>query len=204
MKLYYATGACSMASRIVVNELGIPAEFERVDLKTKQTESGKDFRTINPLGYVPALELGDGRTLIENNAILPFLGAQKPGSLTPQHESFQEAKLQQWLGFLSSELHKSVGTFFGNPEGDVREAALTKLGTRLDYFEQHLSDGRSYILGDDFSVADAYAFVILSWTANFGISLSNHASVQAYFQRIRSRPAVQQALEQEGLLDQAA
>jgi glutathione S-transferase len=204
MKLYYATGACSMASRIVLNELGVAADFEKVDLRTKQTESGADFRQINPLGYVPALELGDGRTLIENNAILPFLAAQKPGSLGAEHEPYAEAKLQQWLGFLSSELHKAVGVFFGSPEGDAREAALTKLGTRLDYLEQHLSDDRQYLLGDSFSVADAYAFVILSWTANFDISLRDRTNVQTYFERIRSRPAVQQALEQEGLLEQAA
>jgi glutathione S-transferase len=204
MKLYYATGACSMASRIVLNELGASAEFEKVDLKTKLTDSGEDFRQINPLGYVPALELGDGRTLIENNAILPFLAAQKPGTLAPQNDPFAEAKLQQWLGFLSSELHKSVGIFFGNPEGEAREAALTKLGTRLDYLEQHLGNGRPYLLGDSFSVADAYAFVILSWTGNFGIPLSDRSNVHAYFERVRSRPAVQQALEQEGLLEQAA
>lgn len=204
MKLYYATGACSMASRIVLNELGLSADFERVDLKSKQTESGEDFRRINPLGYVPVLELGDGRTLMENGAILPFLAAEQPGTLAPDGDRLAEAQLHQWLGFLSSELHKAVGIFFGNPEGEARQAALAKLGTRLDYVEQHFSDGRTYLLGDSFTVADAYAFVILSWTAHFDISLRDRASLQSYLERIRARPSVQQALEQEGLLETAA
>lgn len=204
MKLYYSQGACSMASRITCHELGIDADYESVDLKTKVTETGKDFRQVNPLGYVPALELGDGRTLIENGAILPFLAAQRPGALAPQGDSLAEAELNQWLAFLSSELHKAVGVFFGNPEGEAREAALAKLRTRLDYLDRHLGDGRSFLLGESFSVADAYAFVILSWTAHFDISLRDWPNVQAFSERLRSRPSVQQALQDEGLLEAAA
>lgn len=204
MKLYYSPGACSMAARIASHELGLTPDFERVDLKTKETETGRDFRTVNPLGYVPALALGDGRILLENSAILPFLAAQTPGALAPKDDLVAEAQLNQWLGFLSSELHKSVGIFFSNPEGSARDAALAKLATRLDYLEQHLSDGRPFLLGDGFTVADAYAFVILSWTGHFDISLRDRANVHAFFERVRSRPAVQQAMEEEGLLETAA
>jgi len=204
MKLYYTPGACSMASRIVLHELGIEADFERVDLKTKQTEHGADFRRINPLGYVPALTLDDGRTLTENGAILPFLAGLKPGTLVPTGDAFAQAELHQWLGFLSSELHKAFGPFFGGVDSEAREQALAKLSSRIDHVERRLSDGRQFLFGDSFTVADAYAFVILNWAANVDVSLRSWSNVAAFVDQVRSRASVQRSLEEEGLLEAVA
>ena len=203
MKLYYAPGACSMASRISLYEIGQPAEFVKTDIRAKQTENGRDFREINPLGYVPALELDGGEILTENGAILPYIAGLKPGALAPQGDALAEARLHQALGFLGSELHKAFGPFFGNPEGEARDAAMQKLNSRLDHVEQHLNDGREYWLGDRFTVADAYAFVVLSWADHFGISYSDRPNIERYVERIRGRETVQRALRDEGLLKAA-
>ncbi len=203
MKLYYAPGACSMASRIALYELGRDAEFVLTDIRAKQTEDGRDFREINPLGYVPALELDGGEVLLENTAILPYIAGLQPGRLAPQGDALAEARLHEALGFLSAELHKAFGPFFGNPQGEARDAALQKLQSRLDFVEQHLSDGREYWLGRDFTVADAYAFVILSWADHFGISYSDRPNITRYVERIGQRESVRKALEAEGLLQPA-
>ncbi|WP_205481054.1 glutathione S-transferase C-terminal domain-containing protein [Sphingomonas arenae] len=203
MKLYYSPGACSMASRIVFNELGQQPEFVRTDIYAKRTEDGRDFREINPLGYVPALELDGGEVLIENGAILPYIASLKPGAVAPSGDALAEAKLHQALAFLSSELHKAFGPFFGKPEGAAREALLKRLDTRLDYVEQHFGDGREYWLGDDFTVADALAFVILSWAGHFGISYADRPNIARYVERIGRRESVRKALEAEGLLQAA-
>jgi len=200
MKLYYAPGACSMASRIALYEIGRDAEFVRTDLQTKQTEDGRDFRELNPLGYVPVLELDGGELLTENGAILPYIASLGSGQLAPTGDPLAEARLHQALGFLGSELHKAFGPFFGNPQGEARTAALDKLNSRLDFVEQHLGDGRDYWLGDRFSVADAYAFVILSWADHFDISYSDRPNIARYLQRIGARETVQRALRDEGLL----
>lgn len=202
MKLFYSPGACSLASRIVLNEIGAEADFERVDLYAKQTETGRDFRTVNPLGYVPALELEDGSVLLENGAILPYIASLKPNSLAPGGDPLVAARLHEALAFLSSELHKAFGPFFGKPEGAAREAALARLEPRLDFAEQRLNT-QDYWLGTDFSLADAYAFVILSWSRPLGISLDRYPAIRAYLERIGRREAVQRALADEGLLETA-
>lgn len=203
MKLYYAPGACSMASRISFYEIDEPVEFVRTDIRAKRTEDGRDFREINPLGYVPALELDNGEVLLENTAILPYIASLSPGSIAPPPGGLDEARLHEALGFLSAELHKAFGIFFGNPQGEVREAAMTKLASRLDYVERHLSDGRDYWLAGGFTVADAYAFVVLSWANLFGISYADRPYIASYLDRVAQRKSVRRALEDEGLLQPA-
>jgi glutathione S-transferase len=203
MKLYYSPGACSMASRISLYEIGEPAEFVKADLRTKRTEDGQDYLTINPLGYVPALQFDDGSVLHENTAILPYIAGLKPGRLGPSGHGIEEARFHEALGFLSAELHKAFGPFFGNPQGEAREAAMTKLQSRLDFVEQHLSDGRAFWLGEDFTAADAYAFVILSWADHFGINYDQQPNIARYVNNIRTRESVQRALGDEGLLKAA-
>jgi glutathione S-transferase len=203
MKLYYSPGACSMASRISLYEIGQDAQFVRTDIRAKRTEDGRDFRELNPLGYVPVLELDGGEILTENDAILPYIASLKPGTLAPQGDALTQARLHQAIGFLSSELHKAFGPFFGNPQGEARDAAMQKLQSRLDFVEQRLGEGRQYWLGDQFTVADAYAFVVLSWADHFGISYSDRPNIQRYLERVGSRESVQRALQDEGLLQPA-
>nr|WP_294168614.1 glutathione S-transferase C-terminal domain-containing protein [uncultured Sphingomonas sp.] len=203
MKLYYAPGACSMASRISLYEIDQPAEFVRTDIRAKRTEDGRDFRELNPLGYVPALELDGGEVLTENGAILPYIASLRPGALAPESDRLAEARLHEALGFLGSELHKAFGPFFGNPQGEAREGAMSKLRSRLDYVEQHLGDAREHWLGEGFTVADAYAFVILRWADQFGISYGDRPNIARYLERVGRRETVQRALQDEELLQPA-
>ena len=203
MKLYYAPGACSMASRISLYEIDQPAEFVQTDIRAKRTEDGRDFREISPLGYVPALQLDSGEILTENTAILPYIASLKPGTIAPRGDSLEEARLHEALGFLGSELHKAFGPFFGNPQGEARTTAMQKLESRLDHVERYLADGRDYWLGGEFSVADAYAFVILSWADHFDISYDRWPNIARYVERIARRESVQKALMDEGLLQPA-
>ena len=175
----------------------------KTDIRKKTTETGEDFTTISPLGYVPALQLDDGQVLLEYTAILPFIASLKPGVLAPTGDALTEARLHEALGFLSAELHKAFGPFFGNPQGDARETAMTKLTSRLGFVEKHLSDGRETWLTGDFSVADAYAFVLLSWGDHFDISYDSYSNIARYVERISSRRSVQKALQEEGLLQAA-
>ena len=204
MKLYYSPGACSLASRIAFQELGLEAQYERVDLTTKLTETGRDFHQVNPIGYVPALELDDGTILTENNAILPFIADLRPGTLAPATDSFERVRLNQALGFLSGELHKSFSPFFAGVEGAEREKATAKLESRVAHMERLLGDGREHLIGGQLSVADIYAFVILSWSSHIGVSLEKWPAVTAFVQRMSTRASVSAALQQEGLLEAAA
>lgn len=203
MKLYYSPGACSMASHISLYEIDQPAEFVKIDLRAKQTEDGRDYREVNPLGYVPALQFESGEILTENGAILPYIASLKPGALAPHGDRIGEARLHEALGFLSSELHKSFSPFFGPLEGEVRDRALDKLRSRIDHVEQRLGDGRDHLLGGGFTVADAYAFVILNWANGIGVSLDRWPNVKAFTKRVAARPAVRRAMADEGLLEVA-
>jgi glutathione S-transferase len=203
MKLYYSPGACSLASRISLHEIGRDAEFVKTDIRAKKTEDGRDYREINPMGYVPALELDDGSILTENGAILPYIASLKPGAVAPTGDALADARLHEVLGFLGSELHKAYGPFFGGAEGSARESALDRLKPRIAHVEYLLGDGRDYLFGDRFSVADAYAFVILSWAGHFGIPLDEWPNVKSFLARVAARPAVRQALLEEGLLEKA-
>jgi glutathione S-transferase len=206
MKLYFTPGACSLSPHIVLRELGLAFELEKVDLAAKRTASGADFRTINPKGYVPALGLAEGEILTEGAAIVQFLADQHPqAGLAPAPGTIERARLQAYLNFLSSELHKAFGPLFNPalPAAD-REAAKANIARRYDLVEQGLADERSYLLGEAFSVADAYLFTISSWAAPTGVDLSPWPHVQALVARVASRPAVRAALEAEGLTAKAA
>ena len=176
----------------------------KTDLRAKQTEDGCDFREVNPLGYVPALQLDNGEVLTENGAILPYIAGLKPGALGPKHDDrLGDARLNEALGFLGSELHKSFSPFFGPLEGEARDKALDKLKSRIGEVERRLGDGRDYLLGGGFTVADAYAFVILNWANGIGLSLDAWPHTKAFVERVASRPAVRQAMADEGLLEVA-
>jgi len=202
MKLYYIPGACSQSVHIALNEAEIDHTLERVDPATKRTESGRDFHYVNPLGYVPALELDGGRHLLEVAAILQYVADLKPEArLAPPNGTFERVRLQQHLNFIASELHKSFAPFFApvKPEGALREQALAKLAARLDALEARLADGRPYVMGQDFTIADAYAYVVINWTGLIDFDLAAWSRVRACVARIAARPKVQEVLQREGL-----
>lgn len=200
MKLYYMPGACSLSPHIVLRELGLPFELERVDTKAGKTEHGADFRALNPKGYVPVLQLDDGRTLTEGPAIVQYLADLAPeAKLAPRNGSFERYQLQEWLNYITSELHKSLGSLF-NPAlpADVKQAAKQAIGSRFDYLTRRLSGG-AFLTGAQFTVADAYLFVVLSWTGHVDLELGRWPVLKAFVDRVGARPAVQAALRAEGL-----
>lgn len=201
MKLYYSPGACSLSPHIVASEAGIPVELEKVNLAEKKTESGKDYMAINPKGYVPALALEDGSVLTEGPAIVQYLADQKPATqLAPAAGSIERYRLQEWLNFIGTELHKNFGPLFNKASSDeVKTAAKANITKRLGYLNDKLGSVK-YLMGETFSVADAYAFTILNWTNFTGIDLKPYPNVAAYMGRVGARPKVQEALRAEGLL----
>jgi glutathione S-transferase len=202
MKLYYAPGACSLSPHIVAREAGIPLELEKVDLGAKKTASGEDYRQVNPKGYVPALRLDDGSVLTEGPAIVQYLADRKPAAgLAPHAGTIERYRLQEWLGFLNSEIHKTWGALY-NPKAD-RGPVVERLSQRLAYLEEILK-GRPYLLPGGFSVADAYLFTLLNWAGFTHVDLSPYPALVKYAERIRARPKVQEALDAEGLLKKAA
>ena len=206
MKLYYSPGACSMATHIVLNELGLDYQLEKTDTATKLTASGIDFRAINPRGYVPALELDGNRVLTENAAILQYVADISPESaLAPANGTFERVRLQELLSYLSSEFHKAFGPFFSGQELDdeTREIATANVTRHVQFVSNALADGRAHLLGDDFSVADAYAFVMLNWSYVIGFDLSPWPNVLAFMERVGDRAAVIKAMTAEGLLNEA-
>lgn len=205
MKLYYSPGACSLSPHIVSRELGLPLELKKVDTKAKTVEGGGDYRKVNAKGYVPALELDDGRILTEGPAIVQYLADQKPeAGLAPKAGSFERYRLQEWLNFLTSEIHKGFSPLFkpNTPEA-YKAIAKENLGARFDWLDRELS-GRDYLMGSAFSVADAYLFVLLNWTGFQQIDLTRWPSLVAFQARVGARPKVQEALQAEGLLKKAA
>lgn len=200
MKLYYSPGACSLAPHIVLCELDVDFDLVRVDLTTKRTASGEDFRTVNPLGYVPVLELNDGARLLESAAILQYLADLVPEKhLAPRPSDFQRYLLQQWLSFIASELHKSLGPLFWPdlPE-EAKQIFRRRLSERLSFVAEHLAR-QTYLLGENYSVADAYLFVVLSWRKYLKLDFSPWPALSRYAEHIAARPAVKQALQEEGL-----
>ncbi|RZK77433.1 MAG: glutathione transferase GstA [Methylobacterium sp.] len=205
MKLFYAAGACSLSPHIVLRELDLPFEIEAVDLRTRTTASGADFTGINPKGYVPALQLDDGEVLTEGAAIVQYLADRHaPGTLAPAAGTVERARLNGHLNFISAELHKAFAPLF-NPAltPEAREAALAHLGRKLDVVDRALDDGRPYLMGPDFSVADAYLFVVLNWTSMFGVDLTRWPHLDAFTRRVVARKAVQAAMAAEGLTNAA-
>lgn len=205
MRLYFKPGACSLASRIVLIELGQPFEAVKVDTDKGVTEDGADYSAINPRGYVPALELDDGRIITENAAVLQHLGALKPGPLTPDTASWDHVRLQEALSFISSELHKAFSPFFhGEAEGERLAPAHALLARRIGDAERLLASGGPYLLGEQISVADIYLFVALNWAGFISFDLQNWPLVSDFMTRLGARSSVQTALQQEGLLKAAA
>lgn len=200
MKLYYSPGACSMSPHIVMNEAGLKFEAIKAPTKTHQLEDGTDFYTINPLGYVPFLVLDDGRTLSEGPAIVQYLADQAPDKkLAPPNGTFERSQLQQWLNLIGTELHKGFGPFFGGPANDeFKAAAKEKLMKRLAFVDEHLA-GKDYLLGSQFSVADAYLFTVSGWAKHVGFDLSHLKNLMAFRERVGARPAVVATMKAEGL-----
>jgi len=205
MKLYFSPGACSLSPHIVVRELGIPLQLEKVDLKAGKTASGRDFLQINPKGYVPALELDSGDVLTEGPAIVQYLADQKPeAGLAPANGTLARAHLQEMLNYISTELHKTYSPLF-NPatSAETREERKEYLRKRFAYVDTVLAK-RRFLLGDQFSVADAYLFTVTSWARHVDLDLSGYKALTDFQQRVAARPAVQAAMVEEGLMKQAS
>lgn len=201
MKLYYSSGACSLSPHIVLREARLPFELERVDLKTKRTETGADYLEINPKGYVPTLALDGGGVLTEGPAIVQYLADLVPDSkLAPAAGTLERYRLMEWLNFITSELHKGFGTLF-NAEASNDWKALVRglLGRRLDFVAAQMAD-RPYLMGANFTVADAYLFTILGWSKWVAIDIDNWPALKSHSARIADRPAVRAALTAENLL----
>jgi len=200
MKLYFSPGACSLAPHITLCESGLPFTVDKVDMRSRKTSDGQDFRTINPLGYVPALMLDNGELLNECPAILQYLADQKPDAgLAPPPGTMPRYRLIEWLSFISSELHKGFAPLLrpGAAE-DAKAAARDRLDLRLAYVANHMAS-RQYLVGEHFTVADAYLYTVLTWTRLTGIDLGAWPVLAAYRDRIQQRPAVQAARNAEGL-----
>jgi glutathione S-transferase len=201
MKLYYSPGACSLSPHMVLREAGIDFTLEKVDLKTKKTEAGADYLKVNPNGYVPALQLDDGTVLTEGPAIVQYLADRAPGAkLAPANGTIERYRLQEALNFISTELHKQFSPLFdpAAPE-DLRKAQVERIGRRFDFVEKRLS-AKPFWLGEAFTVADAYLFTIVNWSAFVKIDLSKWPRLKEYRKRIAERPSTQAALKAEGLL----
>src|ERR1700730_1579651 len=201
MKLYYAPGACSLSPHIVATEAGVPIQLEKVDLAKHQTESGKDFMAVNPKGYVPTLQLDDGSILTEGPAIVQYLADQNPSSgLAPAAGTIDRYRPQEWLNFIGTELHKNFGPLFNPSTPDaVKETSKANIAKRLTYLNDQLAD-KQYLMGDKFTVADAYVFTIVNWTNFIKMDLKPYPNVGAYMGRVGARPKVQETLKSEGLM----
>lgn len=201
MKLYYSPGACSMASHIVLREVGQEFELERVDTANKSTEKGADFWAVNPKGKVPALAF-EGEILTEGPSILQFV-ADRAGdeTLAPRAGTMARARVNELLNFTATELHVAFHPLFsGNADEAGKEAARKNVGKKFDWLEDKLADGRTYLTGANFTVADAYAFVASNWANFTGIQLTAWPKLKAYVERVAARPSAQAAMKAEGLL----
>ncbi|WP_119290245.1 glutathione transferase GstA [Azohydromonas sediminis] len=202
MKLYYSPGACSLSPHIVLHESGLPFEAVPAPTKTKKLPDGRDYTAINPLGYVPLLELDDGQRLREGPAIVQYVADQVPQrQLAPAWGTMARYRLIEWLNFTATELHKGGFSPLFNPAmpDTVKDAARTRLLQRLQWVDGELA-GRPYVLGDTFSVADAYLFVVAGWGKYVGVDIAPLQNLTAFVARVGARPAVQAALRAEGLL----
>lgn len=201
MKLYFATGACSLAVRIVLNEAGMAFDDARVNTRTHLLADGSDYFAINALGYVPLLELSDGTRLTEGPAIVQYLADQVPEkNLAPTNGTVERARMQGWLNFISTELHKGFAPLF-NPAtpADYKPMVAEKLLSRLAWVDTQLA-GKHYLLGDAFSVADPYLFNVTNWAALVKVEISNLANLADFRARMLARPAVVAAMKSEGLM----
>jgi glutathione S-transferase len=201
MKLYFSPGACSLSPHIVLREAGIKFDLEQVDNREKKTRSGEDYWAINPKGQVPVLELDSGDLLTEGPIIVQYIADQKPGSeLAPPAGTMERYRVQEWLNFTTSELHKTFGPIFRPTTPDTyKTISKENLGKRFDWLDKQLA-GRQYLMGDRFTIADAYLFVVLRWAARIEVDLSKWPNLKAYVDRVAARPKVQEAMKAEGLI----
>ena len=200
MKLYYGPGTCALASHIVLEELGVTYETVKVSTKTHLTEDGADYYAINPKGYVPALDI-NGELLTEGPAIMQYVADQNPEkNLLPPPGSLARARVQEDLTFIGTEIHKSYSPLFNPATSEETKAQFReKIGKRYDLIEGRLADGRPYLGGERFSPADAYLFVITRWAPAQGVDLHRWPNLMAFQERMLDRPAVQRAMQAEGL-----
>jgi glutathione S-transferase len=201
MKLYYFSGACSQASNIALREAGLKFELVKVDRLTKKAADGLDFNEVNPKGYVPALTLDSGETLTENICVLQYIADRNPGAkLAPAYGTMERYRLIEWLSFISTELHKQFGVLFSKDSGeDARRAALAALGRRLDYTQRALGS-KTFLMGEQFTVADCYMGVVLGWSGHVKLDLGKWPELKRYVDRVQARPHVVEALKAEGLI----
>lgn len=201
MKLYFSPGACSLSPHIVLREAGLDFEPVLASTKTHKLQDGTDFYGINAKGYVPLLELDDGQRLSEGPAIVQYIADQVPEKqLAPPNGTMARYRLQEWLNFLTSELHKGFSPLF-NPAMPEEAKALSrdKLHERFRWLDEQLA-GKQYLMGDQFTVADAYLFTVSNWGQYVGVDISGYPNLVAYRERVAARPAVQAAMKHEGLL----
>ena len=203
MKLFYAPGACSLASHLALIEAGLSFSIDKTDVRNKKTSTGEDFFALTGgKGYVPALQLDDGTVLCEGVAILQYIADQAPAAgLAPANGTLSRYQLQEWLNYVATEVHKNYGPLF-NPaaSAEMKDAAKANLAKRFDWLSEKLT-GRDFLMGAQFTVADAYLAVVLGWTRVVGIDLAGtHPVLGAYQSRVMSRPAAQAAMKAEGLL----
>ena len=201
MKLYYSPGACSLSPHIVLQEVGIPFQAVMASTKTKKLADGTDYLTINPLGYVPLLELDDGQRLHEGPAIVQYVADLVPEKkLVPAWGTMERYRAIEWLNFISTELHKGFSPLFNPamPE-EAKAIARTRLNDRLKWVDGQL-EGRDYLMGSSFTVPDAYLFVVAGWGRHVGVDISGLKHLSAFMERMAARPAVQAAMKAEGLL----
>jgi glutathione S-transferase len=199
IKLFYAPGACSISPHIALREAGVPFELQKVDfMRGKKLPDGADFSSVNPKGYVPAIMLENGELLTEGSAIVQYVADLAPESgLAPKPGTFERIRLQEWLNFIATELHKGLGPFFGTTTPEAKEAAKQKFQKRLDYIEEKLA-GKTYLMGDQFTVADGYLLYALRAWERFAKGTLSPA-LAAYRDRVVARPKVKEALAAEGL-----
>ena len=200
MKLYYSPGACSLSPHIVLRESGLPFEPVLASTKSHKLQDGTDYYGINPLGYVPMLELDDGTRLREGPAILQYIADLAPTkNLAPANGTMPRYRLQEWLTFIGTEIHKSFSPLFnpGMPD-EGKNISKTKLRSRYEWLDGQLAD-KQFLMGEHFSVADGYLFTVTNWAKPTGVDLSGLENVNAWHARIAARPAVQDALKAEGL-----
>lgn len=204
MKLYYSPGACSLSPHIALLEAGLPYDLVKVDLRAKKLENGDDFLAVNPKGQVPALALDSGELVTEGPVIIQIIADQaRDKKLAPPRDSGERYKLQEWLNFITTEVHKNFSPLFQPviPD-DVKNFFRDRLLAKFKYIDSQLA-GRDYLLGNQFTVADGYLFVMLAWADRVKLDLAGLSNLMAYKARIAARPKVQEALKKEGLLQAA-
>ena len=201
MKLYYLTGACSLASNIALREAGLKFELVKVDRRTKRTGDGLDFNEVNPKGYVPALRLDNGEVLTENVTVLQYIADRNPAAkLAPPAGTMERYRLMEWLSFINSEVHKQFTPLFRpDAPADTREYARKNLATRLDYMQRSIG-AKLFVMGEQYTVADPYLFTVLGWGAHVDVDIGRWPELKRYVERIAQRPHVIAALQAEGLL----